>query len=88
MEEIAKVLVGTSPVLAVVLLLGMSILTTIKGVAEAWHQDHVDAAEARKEIKHAIDEVTRRVILLETARFGEASPAQPRKPDGLDISPN
>jgi len=88
MDEIAKILVGTSPILAVVLLLGAQLFVTIKDVAAAWHKDRLDAEEQRAEIKHAIEEVTRRVILLETARFGEASPTQTRRPENPDISPN
>lgn len=80
MDEIAKALIGSSPVLVVVLLLGDKAIGAIKEIAKDWRVDRLQSANERAQIMAWIQDTNRRVGRLEEDAFGERSPTQPKRP--------
>lgn len=76
MEEIAKMLVGTSPIAAVLLLLGTQFLSV-------WKADLATANVKRDTIIERLDDLTRRVKLLEVEATGDESPTEHKRPKQL-----
>lgn len=86
MDEILKVLVGTSPILVGVIFLVRELTPTIKEIAISWHADREKAAMQREAILFDLNDITRRVKLLEAEQIGEVSPTLPGRPEGVKIS--
>jgi len=82
MDEIGKILVGSSPILAVVLVLGTQLIAAVKEIAKDWQLDRAAAAADRETIKLQIQDVARRVNRLEEHQIGNSEPVNPSTANG------